>query len=98
MKKKPLSKVIPLHEGHFANTVSRPLSKLMIASLVSACKKQLSGTPFGQPDIDGSFSALVSRGLIKYKNDNVVNGSVLPTWVVTDEAFEILHSLGIKIE
>lgn len=98
MKKKPLSKVIPLHEGHFSKTVKRPLSKLMIASLVSACKKQLNGIPFGQSDIDGSFSSLVSRGLIKYKNDNEINGNIQPTWFVTEEAFEILDSLGIKIE
>jgi len=98
MKKKPLSKVIPLHEGHFSKPDKRPLSKLMIASLVSACKKQLNGIPFGQPDIDGSFSALVSRGLIKYKHDNIVNGKIQPTWVVTEQAFEILRNLGIKIE
>lgn len=96
MKTKFEGKVIPLGEGYFNKPVKRPLTKLMIATLVDACKKQRKGIPFGQADIDGPFSSLVARNLIKYRNNSVVNGTQ-PTWFVTDEAFAILHSLGIKI-
>ena len=96
MNKKSTTKIIQLHEGYFAKKKRRPLSRLMISALLNAYKRQIKGIPFGQADIDGPFSALAGRGLIKYKN-NRENDKVAPTWTVTEEAIEMLNSQGIKL-
>lgn len=93
MKRISKTKVVRLPAGHFHLRKQRPLSKLMIATLLTAYRKQEKGISFGQADIDGSFSSLVSRGLIKHKKGNGSSGS----WFVTEEAFEMLHKLGNKI-
>ncbi|MDQ6903214.1 MAG: hypothetical protein M3139_09405 [Bacteroidota bacterium] len=97
MKNKFPTKVTPFDGGYFSKAVQRPLSKVMIATLVNASKKQMKKIPFGPADVDGSFSSLVARNLIKYRNNHLINGAN-STWFVTDEAIAILHNMGINIE
>ena len=69
---------------------------LMTATLLKAFIKQPKGIPFGAEDIDGSFTALVARGFIKHKNYSLIN-HIHTKWVVTGEAIEMLHNLGIEV-
>jgi hypothetical protein len=96
MNAKSKAKVIRLPGSYPDIPKQRPLSKLMIATLLNACIKQHEGIPFGQADIDGPFSVLVARGLLRHKNHNIVHHTPA-TWVVTDKAFEMLQSQGIRV-
>jgi hypothetical protein len=92
------SKIISLPHVHFLKPKKQPpLSKKMIEALQRACSKQHAGIPFGQAEIDGSFLPLINRGLLKVtpKNKSTVNK---PVWQVSEEAIDMLRSLGIKIE
>jgi hypothetical protein len=89
---KSKTKIIRLPIQYFAMRKHRPLSKLMVATLLNAWTKQTNGISFGPVDTNGSFSPLVSRGLIKHKSDR--KGGF--TWYVTDEAIELLKSQGLS--
>lgn len=93
MNKKNQAKVIRLPGSYFDTKNQRPLTKMMMATLLHACIKQRYSLSFGQAELGGSFSALVARGLLKHKKNNHFHA----TWFVTDEAFEILHNLGVVI-
>ncbi len=67
----------------------------MVVALVGACAKQHAGIPFGPGDIKGSFTSLISRGLI-VKKEAHVNNRDDSTWLVTTEAIEMLASMGIE--
>ncbi len=68
----------------------------MIASLINACVKQNVGMPFGQKEINGSFTSLVNRGLIARKKVTI-NGHTKVLWQVTNEAVEMLSLIGIEV-
>jgi hypothetical protein len=85
-----LSKIIFLP----AKKRQQKLSKLMVVALVDACVKQKHGIPFGPMDIKGgSIGSLITRGLIVH--ENVVEKNTQSFWHVTNEAIEILKSMGI---
>ena len=71
-----MAKIIPLFEK------TSPLTPLMIKALRMAYEKQIKNEPFGQVDIEGSFSGLLRRGLIDAKTI-IVNGEKLVHWYVT---------------
>jgi hypothetical protein len=73
-----------------------PLSNLMIKTLELACRKQNANLPIGPADIDGSFTALVQRGLIIFENVSI-RGKVYSQWKVSPEASALLKELGINI-
>ncbi len=72
------------------------LSSLMIKTLERACRRQNANLPLGPTDIDGSFTALVKRGLIIFENV-IIRGKTYPRWKVSTEASELLKELGINI-
>ena len=71
-----MAKIIPL----FAET--SPLTPLMIKALRKAYEMQDKNEPFGQIDIDGSFSGLLRRGFIDAKTV-IIKGEILVSWYVT---------------
>jgi hypothetical protein len=89
--KKSKAKVIRMPVGFVEINKQRPLSNRMVATLLRACEFQLNGILFGQIELDGSFSPLVTRGLLKLEKSNRSPS----TWYVTGEAFDILHNLGL---
>lgn len=68
----------------------------MINTLLDACEKQHKGIPFGPNDIKGSIAALITRGLIINKEVSM-NQNHETLWQVTNEAIEMLRTMGIKI-
>jgi len=71
----------------------KPLTPLMIKTLRAACEKQSKHEPFGQKDLDGSFTALLQRELIDSKTiDNLGKKEVL--WFVTISGMNTLTRLG----
>lgn len=54
----------------------------MIKALKMAHEKEINNEPFGQVDIEGSFSGLLRRGFIDAKTI-IVNGEKLVHWYVT---------------
>lgn len=89
--------IISFPKAHFqGNEQQLPLSKLMIATLIAACEKQYNGIPFGPRDVGGSFTALITRGLLDSKKITV-NGKTESTWHVTKGAVELLKALGIEV-
>ena len=72
------------------------LSRPMIVALVEACTKQQHGIPFGPADIGGSFSWLISRGLVVWKEVNIKNHKK-HLWQVTEEAVEMLRKMGVDV-
>lgn len=72
------------------------LSRPMIVALVEACSRQEYGIPFGPADIGGSFSALISRGLVVWKEVSIQNDSEY-LWQVTFEAAEMLRKMGVDV-
>jgi hypothetical protein len=72
------------------------LSKPMIVALVEACTRQQYGIPFGPADIGGSFSSLISRGLVVWKEVNVQSDRQC-LWQVTSEAVEMLRKMGVDM-
>ena len=91
-----MTKIIPLFDGYFEKKKQRPLTSLMVISLIAACEKQRSGIPFGPSDIKGSFTALITRGLIVRKKETTSMDAL--TWHITVEAIDMLKAMGIKIE
>ena len=71
-----MAKIIPLF------TETPPLTRLMIKALRKAYEMQSNNEPFGQIDIDGSFSGLLRRGLIDARTI-ILNGEILVSWYVT---------------
>ncbi len=65
----------------------------MIKALRMAYEKQINNEPFGQIDIEGSFSGLLRRGFIDAKTI-VVNGDKLVHWYVTGAG---KRALGLTI-
>ena len=65
----------------------------MIKTLRAACKMQSNNVPFGQADLDGSFTALVKRELIDTKTTTVLGKQVV-LWYVTAEGINTLNKLG----
>ena len=51
--------IVPFPDGHFEGDSQRPLTKLMIASLLTPCANQKGKVPFNFKDAHGSFTALV---------------------------------------
>jgi len=49
--------IVPFPDGHFEGNKQRPLTKLMIASLLIPCAKQKDKVPFNCKDAQGSFAA-----------------------------------------
>lgn len=72
------------------------LSKPMIVALVEACTRQQHGIPFGPADIGGSFSSLISRGLVVWKEVNMQSNKQC-LWQVTSEAVEMLRRMGVDV-
>lgn len=72
------------------------LSRVMIKTLELACRKQNTNQPIGPVDIDGSFTALVKRGLIVIENVKM-RGKIFPQWKVTREAANLLKEPGINV-
>ena len=70
-----------------------PLTGLMIKTLRAAFKMQSNNEPFGQADLDGSFTALVRRELIDTKITTVL-GKQEVLWYVTAEGINSLNKLG----
>jgi hypothetical protein len=92
-----MSKVISLSEAHFERTKQRPLTSLMVTSLLAACAKQREGIEYGPKDIKGSFTALITRGLI-IRKQGIVNMQISSIWQVTTEAIDQLKGMGIKVD
>lgn len=83
-------------KGHFKQDRQRPLTPLMIKTLVLACDKQHRGIPFGPQDIKGSIMTLINRGLVT--NHQVIKkGKIHETWLVTQLAIDMLSAAGIKV-
>ena len=79
----PISKVIN----------SAPLSPLMIKTLRAACRKQNNSEPFGQVDLNGSFTALLNREFIAAKTITI-QGEKEVLWFVTTSGKNTLSKLG----
>jgi len=81
------TKIIQFPHGHFERKKQPPLTSLMVVTLLGACAKQTAGILFGPSDIKGSFSSLITRGLIIRK---VTKNSITESlWQVTNEASAI---------
>jgi hypothetical protein len=89
------TKIISFPRGHFQRKKQPPLSSLMIDALLRACKKQKEGTPFGPTDIKGSFTSLITRGLIVSKEITINEHTA--SWQVTTEAIAMLKAKGIEV-
>ncbi len=89
---KMASKIISFHSGK----KQLPLTSLMTKTLLAACAKQTRGIPFGPGDTKGSFTALITRGLIVTRQQNV-QGHIESLWQVTEEAMSMLRSKGIEV-
>ena len=88
-----MAKVLYFPTGHFVKTAQLPLTKAMINALRRGCERQKQNLPFGQKEIDGSFGALIRRGLIASQATEV-DGKITTTWYVTKVALEMLSDLG----
>ena len=89
-----MAKVIYFPPGHFVKSNQLPLTKAMITALKKGCDIQRQHLPLGQKEIDGSFGALISRGLIESQTTEV-DGKSTTNWCVTKAAIDMLHDLGI---
>ena len=100
-----MAKIIPFNtkifgrlttkENQELNPNLRPLTTLMLKTLRLACEKQNLGHLFGPADIEGSFAALISRGLLKFGN-MINNEKCGAGWYVTEEAILLLKVHGLK--
>ena len=90
-----LTKIIPFGRGYFRGKKSPPLTSKMIVSLLNALEKQKKEIPFGSVNVRGSFTSLITRGLIVGK-ELTINGHKDFHWQVTEEAIVMLENLGIK--
>lgn len=84
-----MAKIIPI-----SKTInSTPLSPLMIKTLRAACRKQSNQEPFGQADLNGSFTALLKREFIAAKTITI-SGKKEVLWFVTASGKNTLNKLG----
>ncbi len=90
------SKVLFFEEGYFKSNRSLPLTPLMIIALKKACERQHKGIAFGPNDIKGSFTALITRGLI-IRKEILINNHIELAWQVSAQAIQMLRLKGIKI-
>lgn len=84
-----MTKIIPIEKY----IKERPLTPLMIKTLRAACKMQSDHEPFGQKDLNGSFTALLRREFIDAKRTNA-NGKTVVSWFVTAAGIRSLQKLG----
>ena len=84
-----MAKIIPL----FKFDKRTALSPLMIKTLTEACEKQDKHMPIGQVDLNGSFTALVKRGLIDAERVQI-NSGMQTTWFVTNKGIQTLKKSG----
>lgn len=85
-----MSKVIRLPNDYFFSAKDHPLTPSMRIRLRKALEMQTEKLPFGQKDINGSFNALLERGLIKSRNITI-DGIVTTDWYVTDNGIASLE-------
>jgi len=88
--------IISFQDSYSGRNKQRPLSRLMISSLQLMCAKQKDHIPLNFEDGQGSFTTLVTRGLIISK-DTIANGRKDTIRVVTEEAIGMLKRLGITV-
>jgi hypothetical protein len=84
-----MTKIIPITKY----IKEKPLTHLMVTTLRAACKKQSNHEPFGQKDLNGSFTALLKREFIGAKRI-ITNGKTTISWFVTATGIKRLHNLG----
>jgi len=84
-----MTKIIPITKY----IKEKPLTPLMVTTLRAACKKQSNHEPFGQKDLNGSFTALLKRDFIDAKRTGT-NGKTIISWFVTSTGIKSLRSLG----
>ena len=89
------SKIIDFPNAYFKRKRDLALTPLMIDTLLAACAKQKEKIPFGPCDIKRSFTALVNRGLIIRENV-YINEDTESLWQVSNEAIQILKTMGIE--
>ena len=87
--------IISFQDSYSGRNKQRPLSRLMISSLQLMCTEQKDHIPLNFKDGNGSFTALVTRGLIS--KDTIGNGRKDTIRVVTEEAIGMLKRLGITV-
>ena len=83
-------------KGHFKKSQQRPLTPLMIRTLLVACEKQNKKILFGPQDIKGSAMTLINRGLIA-THSVTCQGKTHETWYVTPQAISMLAAIGLKV-
>lgn len=83
-------------EDHFKKNNQRPLTPLMIRTLLKACDKQSNNISFGPKDIKGSVMTLINRGLIA-SHSVIQQGRTQETWYVTPQAKNMLAAIGLKV-
>jgi len=83
-------------KDHFKKSQQRPLTPLMIRTLLVACDKQNKEISFGPQDIKGSVMTLISRGLIA-SHSVTRQGKTHETWYVTPQAISMLTAIGLKV-
>lgn len=66
----------------------------MIVELIWAYAKQRKNIPFGPKDVNGSFMALIAKGLI-IKRDIAIHEETKSSWHVTPEGIDLLKE-GIE--
>ncbi|HUS01238.1 MAG TPA: hypothetical protein VMY77_05905, partial [Chitinophagaceae bacterium] len=59
-----MDQLLSFPKNHFKKSRQRPLTPLMIKTLLTACDKQSKGISFGPQDIKGSAMTLINRGLL----------------------------------
>lgn len=91
-----LYQLLSFPKNHFKKSRQRPLTPLMIKTLLAACEKQNKSISFGPQDIKGSAMTLINRGLIA---SHIINrkGKSQETWYVTQQAINMLLEMGIKV-
>jgi hypothetical protein len=90
-----LTKIIPFAAAYFKRKESPPLTSKMIVALLNALEKQKKEIPFGSINVRGSFTSLITRGLIVGK-ELTINGHKEFLWQVTEDAIAMLENLGIE--
>jgi hypothetical protein len=88
--------LISFPDSHFLRKKQRPLSQLMIASLLILCSKQKNCIRFDSRDIKSSFTTLINRGFIVSK-EITQDGEKELIWEVTEEAIQMLQKTGSVI-
>lgn len=90
------TKIIHFPRGHFERRKQPPLTSSMIVTLLAGCAKQTEVIHFGLGDIKGSFTSLITRGLI-IRKEVTTNYITESSWQVTTEAIALLNIMGLKV-